>query len=334
MNPPVPSADLPHTVTATAPTSSPLATAMLVLVTFFWGLSSSLAKDWQDRVADCPGGPAVVGLTLIALRMLPALALLAAAQPSLVLRATGRAHRVGMAVGLAFFLGFALQTTGLASTTPARSGFFTSLCSAWVPPAAWLIARQRPGVWTLVGLGLGVAGVGVLALGGEGAGGGWALLPGDWLTLAASVFFTVQVMLLDRLGRTIEPGQMTAGFFGLTGLAALATALALALAGSGLGPWLGWVGSVLAEPAQRWRLAVMTVVSTALAFHWMNVYQPRVTASRAALVYLLEPLFAAVVSVQTGHDRWTLELIAGGGLIVAGNLLVELPVWLRERRGR
>jgi drug/metabolite transporter (DMT)-like permease len=89
---------------------------------------------------------------------------------------------------------------------------------------------------------------------------------------------------------------------------------------------------MLVAPGPAWRLAALTVFPTALAFYWMNVFQPRVSASRAALVYLLEPVFAAAVSVATGHDRWTVELVTGGGLIVAGNLFVELPAWLRERR--
>jgi drug/metabolite transporter (DMT)-like permease len=63
----------------------------------------------------------------------------------------------------------------------------------------------------------------------------------------------------------------------------------------------------------------------------MNTYQPQVSPSRAALIYLLEPVFSSVFSVWLGYDQVTVPLLLGGGLILAGNLLVEVPGWLRSR---
>jgi drug/metabolite transporter (DMT)-like permease len=63
----------------------------------------------------------------------------------------------------------------------------------------------------------------------------------------------------------------------------------------------------------------------------MNRYQPHVSAGRAALIYLLEPVFATAFSVAWGHDPLTARLFLGGGLILAGNLLIEVPYWVRRR---
>ena len=68
-----------------------------------------------------------------------------------------------------------------------------------------------------------------------------------------------------------------------------------------------------------------------VAFHWMNSYQPLVPASRAALIYLLEAVFSSLFSVLIGYDSLTRSLIFGGALIIVGNVLVELPGWLRVR---
>src|SRR5258708_27053573 len=124
---------------------------MLVVTTMLWGVSFSMMKGWQDASATCPGGPLVAGLTIIALRMGVGLALLAVVRPGLFRRPSRRAHLVGVAVGLACFAGFALQAWGLGLTTPARSGFFTSLSSALVPLFAWVAFRQRVAALTLVG---------------------------------------------------------------------------------------------------------------------------------------------------------------------------------------
>ena len=84
-----------------------------------------------------------------------------------------------------------------------------------------------------------------------------------------------------------------------------------------------------------WRdLGLLTLLCTVLPFHWFNVYQPRVPASRAALIYLLEPVFASLFSLFWGHDTLALPLLVGGGLILAGNALVEVPDWFRNPKGR
>ncbi|MBY0232080.1 MAG: DMT family transporter [Gemmataceae bacterium] len=56
----------------------------------------------------------------------------------------------------------------------------------------------------------------------------------------------------------------------------------------------------------------------------MNEYQPKVPASRAALIYLLEPIFSALFSMAWGHDEPSWLLLWGGILVLAGNLVVEL----------
>src|SRR5207248_5705055 len=98
--------------------------------------------------------------------------------------------------------------------------------------------------------------------------------------------------------------------------------------------WLVWLVQMLRQPAVLRDVLLLTLLSTILATHLMSAYQPRVTASRAALIYLLEPVFAAALSIVLGHDSVTGRLLLGGALILSGNALVELPLWLRDLRGR
>jgi drug/metabolite transporter (DMT)-like permease len=127
---------------------------------------------------------------------------------------------------------------------------------------------------------------------------------------------------------------LTVAFLGVTGLLGAALTLALAATGPGLGAWLSWLIDLLSQRAVATDVAVQVLLPTVLAFHWMNVYQPRVSAGRAALIYLLEPVFAAVFSVMWRYDPVTVRLFLGGGLILAGNLLIEVPYWLQRRRDR
>src|SRR5262245_31739421 len=95
------------------------ATAMLVLTALLLGVSFPLVKNWQEASGDCPGGGLLAGLTLMVLRTALALVLLAVVRPGLLTRPTGREHLAGLAIGLAFGTGVALQVWGLAHTSPA-----------------------------------------------------------------------------------------------------------------------------------------------------------------------------------------------------------------------
>jgi drug/metabolite transporter (DMT)-like permease len=304
---------------------------MLVLATVFWGMSFTHVKNWQDAAHGCPGGETVGTLSLLAVRTLLALAVLAVLRPRQFTRPSWREHRLGMLLGLANFVGIGLQIQGLAETTPALSGFFTSLASAWVPLLLFLFFRTAVAVPTLAGLTLGIAGAAVLGLDPSQP---WGLGKGEMLTLLASVIFGGLIIALDRLGRQVRSENLTVGFIALMGIPAFLCALALAARGPGVVTWLGWVTAMLHNPAIVFDLAVLVVLCTVFAFHWMTAYQPHVSAGRAALIYLLEPVFAAAYSIAWGLDVLTLRLLTGGVLILGGNLLVELPLWLRDVRKR
>ncbi len=178
---------------------------------------------------------------------------------------------------------------------------------------------------TLLGLGVAVAGMAVLVEG------DWKLRYGEWLTLVASLAFAAQILMLDCLGRRFAPAHLTPGFFAGTGLLALAGALTTALTGPGLWEWANWTGALLSRPPILLDLFLLALLPTVLSFHWMNAYQPLVSPSRAALIYLLEPVFASICSVVLGYDAVTMPLLLGGGLILFGNLLVELPGLIGRR---
>jgi drug/metabolite transporter (DMT)-like permease len=312
------------------------ATLMLLAVTLVWGLSFSWLKDWQVSAGECPGGGLLASLTLIGIRMTAAFGIVAVCLPWLVVRPTIREHAAGVLVGMVFFAGHVPQVWGLGTTTPALSALFTSLASAWVPLVAWAFLGQRLAGWTMAGFALAVAGTMVIA--GVGFGGtvveGSGLKFGDWLTLLASLAFAGQVLILDRLGRYARPGHLTAGFFAGPGLLSLALAVCVAATGAGVTEWWDWTAGTLRDPAVQQNIIQLTILPTVLGFHWMNLYQPRVTASRAALIYLLEPVFAAVYSIWNGHDVVTPSLLLGGGLILTGNALAEGPNWLPRRAQR
>jgi drug/metabolite transporter (DMT)-like permease len=305
---------------------------MLILVTLLWGLSFVLMKNWQNQAETCPAGVVLSSCTLIAWRMLIGLAMLALVAPGLFRRSTMKEHIAGALVGCVFFLGFELQVSGLRYTTPALSAFITSLGSAWVPVLAWFFFRTPVRPIILLGLMAGIGGTAFLAGGTNETGMSWQWGRGEILTLLSSILFAVEILLLDRLGKLIESAHITIGFMVTTFLLATIAALVTAAAQQSLAVSARWAADMLATGSVVRDLILLGVLSTAMAFHWMNKYQPRLTPTRAALIYLLEPVFAALFAVAAGYDAITLRMLAGCALILGGNVLVILPAWWARRR--
>jgi drug/metabolite transporter (DMT)-like permease len=322
-----PTAPAPAAPAQTIIGSAAHASVMLVIVTVLWGLSFPLMKNWLNAAQDCPGGTVVASTTLIAMRLLLALILLACFRPRLFTTATRREHLYGIAIGLFFAAGFIIQVLGLEWASPALSAFLTSLSSACVPILGWLAWRMYVPRLTWIGLTLGLIGAAVLSKIDQDPLASFGL--GEGLTLLSAVIFGVEILLLDRLGRRVQSAHLTVGLMGTAAVIASLLAVVGSLRSDGLEAWLSWTRRMLQDPLIVRDVALLTVFSTVLAFFWMNVYQPRVSASRAALIYLLEPVFAALFSVMGGHDALTLRLLAGGAIILLGNLLVELPQLLR-----
>src|SRR5207253_5118668 len=150
--------------TAPGRQSEPFAAAMLVVACLCWAAFFSLCKNWQEAARACPGGELVASLTLLAVRTLIALAAFVVLKPRLFLKPSRHEIAVGLLLGTLNCLGNIFQVWGLASTSPALSGFFTSLASLWVPILAFVCFRLPVARVTWAGMALGVAGLAILGI--------------------------------------------------------------------------------------------------------------------------------------------------------------------------
>jgi len=88
---------------------------------------------------------------------------------------------------------------------------------------------------------------------------------------------------------------------------------------------------VLSVPNVWVNVLLLAAFPTILAFGMLTHFQPRLDATRAALIYLLEPIVAAVyASLAVGH-RLTASAILGGALILVANIVVELIAARRKQ---
>jgi drug/metabolite transporter (DMT)-like permease len=267
----------------------------LVVAAFFFGTTFLVVQDAVEVAAPVP---------FLAVRFL-----LGAAELWLLARrrpATPGELRHGVAAGVALTAGYVLQTIGLQHTSPATSAFLTYLLVVLVPLLAFVALGRRPHPSTLGGVVLAVAGL-VLLTGGAGGGGGFGR--GEILTIGGAVAFAAHILILGETAGRHDPLRLAAVQLVTVGVACLVPSL---------------VTGGLALPASALAAAVVTgVFATALAFAGMVFAQRVVSPSRAALILLLEPVFAALLVWATG-DAPTAGTVAGGGLILAAVVVAEV----------
>ncbi|HET7825196.1 MAG TPA: DMT family transporter [Anaeromyxobacter sp.] len=287
-----------------------MADLALLILTLFWGTTFSLVKEaLQD---------ASVGVFL-AMRFGLAALVIAAICAVRGDRLDRRLLRHGGILGLAMLSGFWLQTLGLRYTTPARSGFITGLSVLVVPFIARFAMGRRVRAASWAGVALAVAGLLVLTRPfGEAATPGVRL--GDLLTFGCALAFAFQIIFTAEW----SPRHALAPFVGTQVAVTLLGALAsIAVEGPRLDP---------ASPARFAGVVAFTgVAMTAGAFFVMNWGQRHTTAVRAALIFSLEPVTAALFSAWYWKEPLGPFELGGGGLIVLGVVLGEVGGALEAR---
>jgi len=265
----------------------------LVLVTAVWGVTFVQVKD---AVAIYPVLP------FLALRFGIASSVLAPAARRV--RGLGPAGAVAAAgAGALLGLGYVLQTLGLERTSVSSAGFITGMYVVLTPLIALALFRFRVG--TAVWGGVGLATVGLAMLAGIHAGSA----AGDLLVLAAAAVYSVQIVLMERYAPLYDPFAFT-----LVEMLVVFAGLAIVAIPSAAVP-RGWT---------VWGALIVTgVFASALGFLVQTWAQRRTSATRTAVVFTLEPVWAALFGFTLAGDRLGVVGWAGCALIMAAIVLAE-----------
>jgi drug/metabolite transporter (DMT)-like permease len=220
---------------------------------------------------------------------------------------TGSERRHGVLLGLFLAVGFLLQTQGLQETLAGASGFLMGVSILLTPVAAALLFHEHVGRrgWTAVLLG--AFGLAMLA-GGVTAGS----LLGATLTLGGAIAITGHITGLSQWA--------TRG--NALGLTAWSVIVAAAICAG-----VAWgTGGVASPPnAAAWAaVGYLALAATCLGFAVQAWAQSALSATNAAVIMTMEPVFAAALAWLLGERGLTPLAWSGGLLIVASMLLAEL----------
>lgn len=217
-----------------------------------------------------------------------------------------------IAMGICLFSGNYLVLYRAAAYLP--SGMVSvifSLVSVLNALNLWLFFRQRPDARIIGGGFLGVMGVALLLGGDHGGGARDGSLTGVGLALAGTLFFSLGNMVTRRIGR-FDLDLPNAVFYAMAMGTLIVGTVALTQGYSFTIPLTAaWLGG----------LAYLSVFGSVIGFLTYLSLVHRIGADRAGYTTILSPVLALAVSGIFEGTQWTLVMLIGLVVVLAGNVL-------------
>lgn len=276
-----------------------LAKLALLTATIIWGSSFIIMKDTLDSMGT---------FFLLAVRFSGACLLMAVIFRRSFSQLTLHCIKAGFVMGTLLITAYAVQTFGLAETTPGKNAFLTAGYCVMVPFLYWIIAKRRPDRYNISAALLCVTGIGLVSLDTN-----LTMGRGDLLTVACGLFYALHIIVSARYTQSADVMLLTIVQFFF----------------AGLWGWIMYFGfepatSLAKVPSTTWLcLAYLCVFATAGALG-LQTFGLKYTAPAAgSLILSLEAVFGVLFSVLLGAETVTPRLIFGFAVIFVGIVISE-----------
>ncbi|MGH8370255.1 MAG: DMT family transporter [Gammaproteobacteria bacterium] len=274
-----------------------LSVLVLLFVTLVWGTTFPIIRASSAHLS---------GVEITALRFFIA----GICMLPFAIKASRTAWRDGIVLGAVALLSYVSQAIGLEYISSNRSAFITSL-NVLMVPFLGLLLGGRLSLQIVSAAVLACAGIGLMS---------WesgSSLIGDSATFACALFYAIYVILLSRRIQAHRSRTLAA-----TQIVAMAVIS---------GVWLlvaDMHGDALATLPTRaesvwWSVLYLGVIASAGMLFLQAVGQRHVSAEKAAVIYAMEPVFAAVFGWWWLSEAMGLRGLVGGAMVVAAVILGE-----------
>ena len=283
------------------------ADGLLLMVTFFWGLTFVIVKEAIEAV----------GVFLfLSQRFLLAFIIMSFICFYLRRPLSMNVLKQGVILGVVLFGAFAFQTAALAWTTASNTAFLTGLNVLFVSIMSALFFKQHLTRNMLIGVFMATAGLFFLCTGGR-----WSFNVGDFLALTCAVFIALHVVFTGRYARWSDVYWLTAVQLGVV---AVLSTLGAVFVGDGnrIPAW---------HPDILWALIICVLFATVFAFFVQTSMQRFTTPTHTALIFCMEPVFGALYAAYALGERLGSWGFAGALLILSGMILSEISFPARAR---
>ncbi len=220
--------------------------------------------------------------------------------------------KFGTILGGILFLSFALQTTGLVYTTPAKNAFITGLNVVFVPFIGAVIFKTKIEINGIIGAVVAFLGIAMLSLNFDSP-----VNIGDVLTLGCAIAYAFHIFYTNdfvaKRGLDIIKILMVQ----------MITVSVLSIISAII---FGETDFSKVTPTAILVVVYLGVFSTTLCFFLQTWAQKFTSATKTAIILAMETVFGATFSVLVLHEILTGRMLVGCLMILIAILIAELKV--------
>ena len=279
----------------------------LLLITFFWGVTFPLIKVSLEYISPLP---------FLALRFSVSTIIIL---PFVIRNRQFRDRKAmmyGFWAGFYLMLGYVFQTIGLLYTSAGASGLITGLYVVILPLISIVYLKTRVSRIIIISSITAFTGLIIMSTGAFSGALGWF---GDILTMMCAFSYAANLAYLSK--RAAEFDSYVFSFYQLL-MVAVFSALAI--------PFI---------PGERFVLntyVIFTILFTAIFAGVLAIFVTTkamiyVEPSVAGIIFVGEPIFAALTSVWLIDEHLSLYTIIGGTIMVIAIFIVTLSKYLENR---
>ena len=228
----------------------------------------------------------------------------------------------GILLGIFLFIGYAFQTLGLLFTTPSKAGFVTGMSVVMVPLFSFIFFKHHPSKGAIIGSIFAAIGLYLLM-----SGHSQSFNTGDALVFICAFGFALHIIYTDYFTKRSPLLLLTTVQLTTVGFLSVGCAFIFEK------PQVVFRTEALFNQEVMTALLITSLLATLLAFITQTYAQRYTTPSRVAIIFTMEPVFAAVCSYLWTDERLGTLAIGGCGFIVIGMLSSELPLltWIGNK---
>jgi drug/metabolite transporter (DMT)-like permease len=277
---------------------------ILILVTILWGSSFVFIKFSVENIS---------GFSYTFYRSLISIASLTPPIAVKIFRKKIdlKSIRYGFITGVSYMLGLLLQGIGTAYTTPSISAFITGLNTVHVHIYTALIEKTYS---PLLFLSLVLAITGLYMVTKPSGGLGF----GELMVFLGSIAWAAEIVLISRYARR--------------GIKRIEFLYGLLLPSLSLVPYVLFIEKTLNLSYTTWLyLSYLGIACTLVATALQVIGQRYVGEATAAIIYILEPIFALIFSVIIYGEKTELLAVLGGITMVIASAIAILDEILKQK---
>lgn len=216
---------------------------------------------------------------------------------------------MGIISGLIYFIAIATQTIGLITTSAGKAGFITGLNTIMVPFLAYILFKHSFKKRVYLAATLSIVGMAFLLLEGE-----QGVLIGDILVLVCAFFCALFIVYNDKYVNLAN-----------VYLYSIVQLFIISISCFSFSFILNESYNFLNSDFTFWLIILyMGIGVTTLTFLFQNWSQQYVNSAKTAIIFALEPVFAALFGFLLGNETLSLLAWIGCGLIFVAILITVI----------